>query len=113
MKKIIVIVIVLVVIQQWGKIQDFIDPLPDYAALHDGKVILYATSTCSYCKKTRKLMSDNNIDYFEYDINKSKEGRAQYTRIGKKVVPVLLINSEIITGYNPTKILQLTGKTRS
>lgn len=113
MKKIIAIVIVLVVIQQWGEIQNVIDPMPDYAALHGGKVILYATSTCSYCKKTRKLMKDNNIDYFEYDINKSKEGRAQYTRIGKKVVPVLLINGEVVTGYNPDKILRLTASSRS
>lgn len=111
MKKIIIVATVLLIFQKWGAIVDFFDPPPDYAAIHDGKVVLYATSWCGYCKKTRELLTDNNIEYFEYDIEKSAEGNAQYRRLGGNGVPVVLISGEIVRGYNPKKILALANPT--
>jgi len=81
--------------------------LPDYASSHNGAVILYATEWCGYCEKARNLMAKHNIEYFEYDIEKSSEGRAQYERLGGKGVPVLLIGEEVVKGYNASKILAL------
>ena len=107
MKKLVIIAIVILVFQKWGAIEDYFYPTPDYTASHNGKVILYATSWCGYCKKTRELLRDNNIDYFEYDIEKSKEGNKQYKAIGGRGVPVLLINGQVVKGYNPVRILAL------
>ncbi len=110
MKNIIIIFIALFVFQKWDVINNYINPLPDYSVAHGGKVILYATVSCGYCKKARKLMKDNNIAYFEYDINTSKEGREQYNKLGGRGVPVLLINGEVVKGYNPSRILALANK---
>lgn len=107
MKKLILVATALFIFQKWGAIVNYIDPPPDYAVAHNGKVILYATSWCPYCAKTRKLLQDNNIDYFEYDIEKSEEGRAEYTKLGGNGVPVLLIKGQVINGFNPSKILAL------
>jgi len=111
MKNLILIAVVILVFQKWDSINNFINPPPDYAAAHDGKVILYATSWCGYCKKTRKLLEDNGVDYFEYDIEKSQEGNKQHKRLGGKGIPVLLINGEVVKGYNPARILELTKRT--
>jgi len=111
MKNLIIIAIVILVFQKWDAINHFISPPPDYAAAHDGKVILYATSWCGYCKKTRRLLEDNGVDYFEYDIEKSQEGNKQHKRLGGKGIPVLLINGEVVKGYNPARILELTKRT--
>ena len=111
MKKLIVVVLVILTLQNWSSISNFINPLPDYAEAHGGKVILYATSWCSYCKKTRKLLEDNKIDYFEYNIENSIEGKDQHERLGGKGVPVLLIDGEVVKGYNPTRIIALAKRT--
>lgn len=94
----------------WSSITNFISPPPDYSAAHDGKVILYATSWCGYCEKARELLTENNIEYFEYDVEKSKEGREQFKRLGGKGVPVLLINGEVLKGFDPSRILELANK---
>ncbi len=99
------------VVVNWNSISRFIDPPPDYAAAHDGKVILYATSWCGYCEKTRELLNDNSIEYHEYDVETSVEGREQYDRLGGKGVPILYINGVVIDGYDPSEILRLANKT--
>jgi glutaredoxin len=107
MKKVILIAMALIVFQQWGNIRNFVNPPPDFSSVHDEQVILYATEWCGYCKKARELLAKHNISYYEYDIEKSSEGRVQYDRLGGKGVPMLLIDGEVIKGYNPLKILKL------
>lgn len=110
MKKYILIIAVVAIFLNWSSITNFISPPPDYSAAHDGKVILYATSWCGYCEKARELLTENNIEYFEYDVEKSKEGREQFKRLGGKGVPVLLINGEVLRGFDPSRILELANK---
>lgn len=110
MKKIIFSLITLVVVSltfQFGsEIQEFIFPKPNFAELHDGKVILYSASWCGYCKKTREFLNEKSIPFYEYDIEKSAIGHDQYRAIGGRGVPVLLVNQNVIRGYNPNEILE-------
>lgn len=107
MKKIIVIAIALLVFQNWDSLTNYFGPSPDYDAEYDGEVILYSTAWCGYCAKTRELLEDNNIGYYEYDIEKSAEGREQFYDLGGSGVPMLLINGQVVNGYNPARILAL------
>ena len=107
MKKIILLAIALIVFQKWDSIQLFLNPPPDYSRFQKEKVVLYATDWCGYCKKTRKLLADNGITYYEYDIEKSDEGKSQYKSLGGNGVPLLLIDGEIVQGFNAKKILSL------
>ena len=106
MKKYIFIIIALAAFQNKNEIQSYLFPPPDYADQHGGKVILYATSWCGYCKKARAFLNEKNIPFYEYDIEKSIEGRDQYRSIGGRGVPVLLVNGSVIKGYSPTEILK-------
>jgi mycoredoxin len=110
LKKFIVILFVLFVYQKWGVIDSYLNPPPDYAKAHGGKVILYSTQWCGYCKKAIILLNDNNIPFYEYDIEKSQEGAKQHKNLGGKGVPVLLINGKVLKGYNPSKILALSSQ---
>lgn len=109
-KKIILIAAVLFVFQHCHTIMAFINPPPDYAAAHDGKVILYSTSWCGYCKQARELLEENHIAYYEYDIENSAEGAEQHKNLGGRGIPVLLVNGTVVKGYSPDKILSLAGK---
>ena len=109
-KKIILIAAVLFAFQHRHTIMAFINPPPDYAAAHDGKVILYSTSWCGYCTKARELLEENHIAYYEYDIENSTEGAEQHKKLGGRGIPVLLVNGTVVKGYSPDKILSLAGK---
>jgi len=111
MKKLIIIAVALLIFQKWGYISEFINPTPDYSAMHDEQVILYATEWCGYCRNAREFMDKHNISYFEYDIEKSAEGNRQHKELGGRGIPVFLIDGQVIKGYRPNRILELTKKT--
>lgn len=69
------------------------------------KVILYATTWCPYCEKARKLFQKHNINYTEFDIEKSAEGKAQYDLLGISGVPITVINNKVIQGFDVDEIL--------
>ena len=87
----------------------FLSPL-DYAAAHDVQVIMYGTSWCGFCAKTRTLLDEHDISYFEYDIENSREGYDQYIDLGGRGVPVLQIGGKVVKGYNPSRILEFVNQ---
>jgi glutaredoxin len=104
MKKWIVLVIIVVIIQKW----DVITAKPIDV---NADVVMYTTEWCPYCKKARSFLDENNVKYVEYDIEKSSEGRAKYNNIGGRGIPVLVINGSVLNGYNPKKIINLLKET--
>lgn len=107
MKKLIYITIGLVIAIKLGFLNN---PFSDNTAVlsaYENEVVLYATSWCGYCKKTRDLLEKNGIAYTEYDIEKSAKGREEYDQLNGKGVPLLVVNGTAVRGYDPNKILQL------
>ena len=78
-----------------------------------GQVMLYALSTCVWCKKTKQLLADLGVEYdYEYvDLLQDKEkGKAMETV--KKwnpacTFPTLVINDKCVVGFDEDKILEL------
>ncbi|GIZ10989.1 glutaredoxin family protein [Pseudomonas sp. NCCP-436] len=63
--------------------------------------MLYASSWCGYCAKTRALFAEDGIVYREVDIEKDSAGRAQYEAIGGNGgVPLIDMRGQIIHGYD-------------
>ena len=106
MKKylVIAIVIALIVYQHWGDIQNYINPPEDLSSQHSADVIMYATSWWGFCKKARKFLRNENIEFIEYDIEKSREGREQYEKLNGRGVPLMVVKGKIIRGYSPQAI---------
>jgi len=107
MKKIVLIVALLAAIQNWSNIKSWLKPAPDFNSVNNSNVVLYATAWCGYCAKARKLLSQHGIIYQEYNIEQSSIGRSQYKQLGGQGVPVLLIDGEVVHGYNPQRIVEL------
>ena len=103
-KKFLAVVVIAVLVQNWGRVTDFVTGAPEYQPATDG-VVLYATSWCGYCKKTRELFAEHRIAYVEYDIERDREGYEEYRRLGGRGVPVVNANGTIIHGYSPQEIL--------
>ena len=120
MKKIIAIIVVFALYQSWGKIESAFSPslskqqlaaAQNSASSIKTKVILYGTTWCGYCQKTREFLAENNIAYTEFDIENSDEGRRRYDAINGSGVPVLEVNNTVIRGYAPDAILAALNPT--
>ena len=75
------------------------------------KVLMYALSTCGWCKMTKAFLRDSDIDYEYIDVDLcSVEDRAQIredivTRGGTPRFPTLIIDDEtLITGFDERRI---------
>ena len=87
-------------LQHRTDIQNWLKPPPPIVVPTGFQAVLYGTEWCSYCARTRKFFRQNNIPFREYDIEKSSEGNAQYEQLGGNGVPVVLINNQVIHGYD-------------
>lgn len=104
MKKFIAAALLFGVYQNWDNIGTFVFGAPDYANANN-EVVLYATSWCGYCQKTRELFAANNIPYVEYDIEKSDKRNREFKKLGGSGVPLINVNGTIVRGYAPESIL--------
>jgi len=107
LKKFLLIMLVVVVYQNWGKIEHFFNPAPAVATQGQtqARVVLYATDWCGYCKQTRRFLDSKGIPYTEFDIEKSAEGRKAYEALGGRGIPLIDVNGTLIRGFSPEAIL--------
>ena len=76
---------------------------------------LYALSTCSHCKSTRRLLSRCNVEfnYIEVDDLEGDERKAILADIRELnprcSFPTIKINDTVIVGYKKNKIKEALG----
>jgi mycoredoxin len=75
------------------------------------EVKMYATSWCPYCAKARAYFARRGIAYVEVDIEKSREGRAEYDRLGARgSIPVILVGPRRMNGFSEARLSQLLAE---
>ena len=106
-KKFLLIMLVVVVYQNWGKIENLVHPDPYVSAQvqSNAKVTLYATDWCGYCKQTRRFLDSQGIRYTEFDIEKDAAGRKAYEALGGRGIPLIDVNGTLIRGFSEEQIL--------
>jgi glutaredoxin len=107
LKKFALIMLLVVVYQNWGKIENIFNPssaVPTQVATQ-ARVTLYATDWCGYCKQTRRFLDSKGIPYTEFDIEKSAEGRKAYEALGGRGIPLIDVNGTLIRGFSEDEIL--------
>jgi glutaredoxin-like protein NrdH len=76
-----------------------------------GKIMLYAISTCVWCKKVKRLLKNLNVDYYYVDVDlldgeekeKVKEEVEKWNSLSS--FPTLVINDkECVVGYDEEEI---------
>ncbi len=79
------------------------------------KAILYALSTCSHCKSTKKLLSECDVEYkyIEVDDLEGEERKAIIADIKELnprcSFPTIRINDTVIVGYKEKQIKEALG----
>lgn len=74
------------------------------------RVIMYSTQWCGVCRKARSWFKKNQIPIVEKDIEKSRaaaeelQRKAEASRIRADGVPVIDVNGQLISGFDPSAI---------
>lgn len=80
-----------------------------------GNVMLYALSTCGWCRKTKRLLNSLGIEYDYIDVDLLKG--AEQDEVMKEVekwnpkcsFPTVVINGKCIVGFEEKKIKKAVG----
>ena len=73
-------------------------------------VTIYSTPTCHFCHMAKEFFKEKNITYTEYDVAGNLEKRKEMVeKSGQMGVPVILIGSELIIGFDKPRIAKLLG----
>lgn len=79
-------------------------------------IMLYALSTCSFCKMAKRFFENQNIPYNFVDVDLLPEEEKEKTvaevqRIsGRRAFPVIVIGEEVIVGYDELRIREALEK---
>jgi glutaredoxin len=75
------------------------------------KVLVYAISTCAWCKMTKKFLNDNNVEYEYVDVDLTSDEDHEKIRQdiismgGEPSYPTLIVDGKtVITGFRKDKI---------
>ena len=69
---------------------------------------VYSTSSCSHCAEMKQYLDENSIAYENVDVAINREAAAEMiAKTGKRAVPVIDIDGEVIVGFEKDKISQL------
>ncbi|MBY0573492.1 MAG: glutaredoxin family protein [Undibacterium sp.] len=67
----------------------------------DIRVIVYGTTDCSFCKKTRSYLQEKNVRFINVNVNAASAATSMFKSLGVTGVPVVIIGNRLINGYYP------------
>jgi len=74
----------------------------------DKKVVIYSTPACPYCKRAKDYLSKKGISYIEHNVAQDKDKtREMIQKSGQMGVPVIIIDGEVVVGFNQTVLDKL------
>jgi glutaredoxin 3 len=76
------------------------------------KVEVYSTSYCPYCMRAKALLRSKGVVFEEIDVTNDPALRAKMVERagGRRTVPEIFINGEIIGGCDELYMLELSGE---
>lgn len=80
---------------------------PAPSGAHD--VVLYTTSWCGWCRKTQAWLDAQGVSYVNKDVEDDPDAGAEMRELtgGDGGIPVVVIDGEVIQGYNERKMASL------
>lgn len=71
-------------------------------------VKIYSTPTCPYCKMAKEYFNSKGIAYEDIDVSNNEEALEEMVKLtAQMAVPVILINGEVVVGFDKARIEQL------
>ena len=77
---------------------------PEKSAAKAGKVEVFVTDWCPYCKKLEAFLKAKKVQYTRYNIERDKKGAKLHAQLGGGGVPVLRVGSQVIHGFDQAQV---------
>ncbi len=80
-----------------------------------GKVKVFALSTCPYCRRTKRFLDENGVDYDVVDVDllpdeEQDEVLEEVERLsGRQSFPVVVVGDEVIVGHSEERLRRALG----
>lgn len=76
-----------------------------------GRIKVYTTTACSYCVRVKRLLDAHGLSYEEVDLARDPETRIELAqRTGMMTFPQVLLDGELIGGFNETEEAARSGR---
>ena len=77
----------------------------------DKNVIIYSTPTCPYCKRAKDYLSRKGIPFADRNVAVDRDAaKEMIQKSGQMGVPVIIIDGEVVVGFNQTLLDELLSK---
>lgn len=74
-------------------------------------VVVYTTPTCGFCQQVKAYLNQRGVPFAEYDVSRDPQAAAEMVRLsGQRGVPVVLIDGQVVVGFNQPLIDQLLAQ---
>jgi alkyl hydroperoxide reductase subunit F len=78
------------------------------------KVTVYSTKNCPYCRMAKAFLDKHGVPYESIDVSENSEAAKKMIDLsGQRGVPVILVDDEVIIGFDSQKLNELFGETVS
>ena len=68
-------------------------------------VVLYTTPTWPWCHRAKEYLSNKGVSFTEHDVAEDREkAKEMIEKSGQMGVPVILVDDEVIVGFNEGKL---------
>lgn len=76
------------------------------------KVQVYTTTYCPFCVRAKSLLKSKGVAFEEIDVTDDPELREKMVEMagGRRTVPEIFINGQIVGGYDELRALDQAGK---
>lgn len=69
------------------------------------RTIVFTTSTCSWCKRAKRYLTENGVAFKEVNVERDRNAAREIARrTGQMGVPVIKIGGRWITGFDRAAI---------
>ncbi|QXM05151.1 glutaredoxin family protein [Crassaminicella indica] len=70
-------------------------------------VVVYSSNTCIYCKEAKDYLKSLGVEYTEKNVSTDMAARKELIKKGFMGVPVIMVDDEVIQGFDKDKIDEL------
>ena len=68
-------------------------------------VVVYTTSSWPWCHRAKEYLSRKGVQFTEYDVTSDRERAKELVqKSGQFAVPVILVDDQVIVGFNQVKL---------
>lgn len=78
-----------------------------YDEIESKDVVMYSASWCGICKKARNYFEAQSIDFNEYDVDNDPQGKREFSQLGGRGVPLILVGDQRMNGFSQKRFEDL------